>query len=97
MQSLKTVLSKVNLKNDEDKYLSREFQQYGIFLAEKLEDMSHKALYIKMAKEISREVLSSALSFVLDANAKSKGKLFMWKVTQLRKVAPVDTAKAKAL
>lgn len=87
MQSLKTVLSKVNLNNDEDKYLSREFQQYGIFLAEKLEDLGHKALYIKMAKEVSRETLASALSFVLDANAKSKAKLFMWKVAKLRKTA----------
>ena len=91
MQSLKSVLSKVKI-TDEDKYLSREFQKYGIYLAEKLEDMSHKALYIKMAKNYPRKILASALSFVLDANARSKGKLFMWKTKQL-----IDTATKKHL
>jgi hypothetical protein len=92
MQSLKTVLSKVDLNTNEDKYLSREFQQYGIFLSEKLGDAKHKALYIKMAKETPRDILSSALSFVLDANARSKAKLFMWKVKLL-----VDSKKPKAI
>ena len=88
MQSLKMVLSRVNLGNTEDKYLSREFQKYGIYLAEKLEDMSHKVIYIKFAKTIPRDILDQALSFVLDANAKSKAKLFMWKVAQLRRAKP---------
>ncbi len=91
MQSLKTILSKTKI-TDEDKYLSREFQKYGIYLAEKLEDMPHKALYIKMAKEKPRDVLDSALSFVLDSKANSKAKLFMWKVKQL-----VDTKTTKPL
>lgn len=93
MQKLGAVLSKINLKNNEDKYLSREFQQFGIYLSEKLEDPKHKALYIKMAKELPRETLGAALSFVLDANAKSKAKLFMWKVKQLK----LDTPRGKAL
>lgn len=84
MQSLKTVLSKIKI-TDQDKYLSREFQKYGLYLAQKLEDVKHKALYIKMAKERPRRLLDQALSFVLDAKAKSKAKLFMWKVTQLLK------------
>ena len=84
MQSLKNVLSKIDLNINEDKYLSREFQKYGIYLAEKLEDSSHKGIYIKFAKIIPREILDQALSFVLDANADSKAKLFMWKVKQLR-------------
>lgn len=82
MQDLKTILSKVNL-DDTDKYLSREFQKYGIYLSERLGDMKHKALYIKMAKETDRRILADALSFVLDANARSKPRLFMWKVKQL--------------
>lgn len=92
MQSLKTVISKIDLKTNEDKYLSREFQQYGIYLSEKLNDPSHKPLYIKMAKEKPREVLAAALSFVLDSNADSKAKLFMWKVKQL-----IDTKAKKTL
>jgi len=84
MKLLKTILSQAKI-DDRDKYLSREFQQYGIYLAEKLQDLPHKALYIKMAKQQKREVLEEALSFVLDANARSKAKLFMWKVAQLNK------------
>ncbi|MCL4390198.1 MAG: hypothetical protein M1484_02110 [Patescibacteria group bacterium] len=85
MQSLKTVLSRINL-DDQDKFLSREFQKYGIYLAERLGDMVHKPLYIKMAKEIDRKILDQALSFVLDANARSKARLFMWKVTQIKAI-----------
>lgn len=82
MQSIKTILSGINF-DGRDKYLSREFQKYGIYLAEKLGDMKHKALYIKMAKEQDRKILDQALSFVLDANARSKARLFMWKVKQI--------------
>lgn len=92
MQSLKTILSHLNI-DDQDKYLSREFQKYGIYLAEQLGDMPHKALYIKMAKVESRQLLAEALSFVLDANARSKAKLFMWKVKELTSRRPLDITK----
>ena len=82
MQSIGDVLHKFNPV--EDKYISREFQSYGIFLAEALDDDKHKALYIKLAKTVPRALLEKALSFVADAHAKSKGKLFMWKLKQLR-------------
>jgi hypothetical protein len=69
----------------EDKYISREFQQYGIELAAELGDEKHKALYIKLAKETPRGLLESAKSFVKDApNVKSRGRLFMWKLKQLK-------------
>ncbi len=83
MQSIKQVLDKFNPTTD--KYISREFQSFGVHLAEALDDMKHKSLYIKMAKTIHRSILEKALSFCVDSNAKSKGALFMWKVTQLRK------------
>lgn len=83
MKTIGSIISKVQI-NDQDKYLSREFQRYGIFLAEKLGDMGHKALYIKMAKEQPRQMLDDALSFVLDSQADSKARLFMWKVKQLK-------------
>ena len=69
----------------EDKYISREFQSYGIFLAETLGDYKHKSLYIRLAKTVPRAVLEKALSFVKDANAHSRAKLFMWKMKELRK------------
>ncbi len=68
-----------------NKYVSREFQDFGYRLAVSLGDLPHKSLYIKMAKEIERGILERALAFVSDANAQSKARLFMWKVRQLKK------------
>lgn len=82
MQSIGDVLKKFN--PTQDKYVSREFQSFGVHLAEALDDMKHKSLYIKMAKEIHRSILEKALSFCIDSNAKNKGALFMWKVTKLK-------------
>jgi hypothetical protein len=73
-------------KSDEDKYISREFQKYGYDLAKELDDMDHKALYIKLAKEENRGLLESARNFVKDAkDVDHKGKLFMWKLSKLKK------------
>lgn len=70
----------------EDRFISREFQKYGYELAQELGDLERKALYMKLAKEIPRHLLESARNFVKDAtNVKNPAKLFMWKLTQLRK------------
>jgi hypothetical protein len=75
----------VNLNRDNDKYISVEFQKYGYDLAVELNDLKHKALYIKLAKTTPRVILENARSFVKDAyNAKSKGRLFMWKIKKLK-------------
>jgi hypothetical protein len=66
------------------KYISREFQAYGLYLAEKLNDDKHKTLYIKLAKTTPRYLLDDALSFVMESNAKKKGALFMWKLKELK-------------
>ncbi|PIP56881.1 hypothetical protein COX05_00740 [candidate division WWE3 bacterium CG22_combo_CG10-13_8_21_14_all_39_12] len=69
-----------------DKNVSQEFQIFGVHIAEQLNDMSHKSLYIKLAKTEPRSRLHKTLQFVLDyPNAKSKGKLFMYKLKELRK------------
>ncbi len=85
-QSIQQILLKFNPV--EDKYISREFQSYGIYLAETLGDYKHKSLYIRLAKTMPRSVLEKALTFVKDAKAHSKAKLFMWKMKQLRQPAP---------
>ncbi len=72
-----------NFNPEENRYISREFQSFGVHLAEKLNDSRRKALYIKYAKYIPRPVLEEALRFVIDSNAKSKGALFMWKLKEL--------------
>lgn len=82
MQTVGDILKKFNPL--EDKYISREFQAYGIYLAENLGDYKHKALYIRLAKTIPRAILEKALSFVKDSNARNRGRLFMWKMKQLK-------------
>lgn len=83
MQSVKQILTKFNPL--EDKYISQEFQKYGYDLAKELKDLKHKALYIKLAKEMPRGLLDEARGFVKDAgHVKSKPRLFMWKLKNLR-------------
>jgi len=75
-----------DLPKEKDKYISREFQIYGYELAEELGDLKNKSLYIKLAKETPRGLIESARGFVKDAkNARSRPRLFMWKLTQLKK------------
>jgi hypothetical protein len=77
------ILNKFN--NDEDKYISREFQKYGYDLADALGDLKNKSLYIKLAKETPRALLEQAKNFVKDAyQVKSKARLFMWKLKELK-------------
>jgi len=73
--------------DDKGGKISREFQDYGYRLAVELNDMGHKSLYIKMSRDVHRGILEAARSFVLDANARNRARLFMWKVSQLRKEA----------
>lgn len=82
MQSIKQILAKFD--PTKDKYITREFQSYGIYLAEELNDYRHRGLYIKLSKTVHRAILEKALSFVLDSNAKNKGALFMWKLNLLK-------------
>lgn len=78
------VLKKYKVDNT-DKYISREFQKYGYDLAQELGDAKGVSLYIKLAKETPRGLLESARSFVRDAyNVRSKSRLFMWKLTELK-------------
>lgn len=82
MQSIKTVLKRFDPVKD--KYVSREFQAFGLKLAEDLDDYKHRGLYMKLAKTVHRSVLERALSFAIDSNVDNKGALFMWKLQQLK-------------
>lgn len=84
MQSIKQVLKKFDPVTD--KYVSREFQTFGLYLAEQLDDYKHRSLYIKLAKTVHRSILEKALSFVSDSNADNRGALFMWKLKELRSI-----------
>lgn len=84
MKSISKVLEETKgLKRP--KNLSQEFQVYGVYLADTLGDMKHYSLYIKLAKTIERGLLEEALNFTKGyLSAKNKGRVFMWKLKQLR-------------
>ena len=64
-----------------------EFQAYGNRLADELGDRLHRALYIKLAKNEDRNLLDAAREFVFRSEkATTKGRLFMWKLTELKKL-----------
>jgi hypothetical protein len=83
LSSVGDVLKK--FKKDEDKYISYEFQKYAYDLAKELNDLSHKSLYMRLAKNTPRALLENARNFVKDAyKVDSKGRLFMWKLSKLK-------------
>lgn len=83
--SIGDILKKFN-PVDKDKYISREFQKYGYDLATELGELKRVSLYIKLAKETPRALIEKARSFVKDApNVQSRGRLFMWKLSELKK------------
>ena len=84
MESLKGILLAYDLDSP-TKYISKEFQDYGYRLAVEMDDLHRASMYIKFAKTIDRSVLEVARNFVKDApNVKSKPRLFMWKLKQMR-------------
>lgn len=84
MQKISDIVNKYKL-TDTDKYLSREFQKYAYDLAVELNDLSHKSLYMKICKDTPRILIERARTFVSDASqARSKGRLFMWRLKQLK-------------
>lgn len=93
MQKVGDVLKK--FKIEDDKYVSREFQQYGYDLATELGDLKRVSYYIKIARDYPRGFIESARSFVKDAyNVRSRAKLFTWKLTELRKGKEKKDAKS---
>ncbi|MFQ5492678.1 MAG: hypothetical protein ACE5DX_00765 [Candidatus Dojkabacteria bacterium] len=72
-----------------NRYVSTEHQDYGLRLATNLNDLNHRALYIKLAKDVPRSKIESAASFALDypdMKGKNKGRLFMWKLSQIAEI-----------
>ena len=83
-QSVGDVIKKFD--SDKDKYISQEFQKYGYDLAQELGDPKNVSLYIKLAKITPRGILETARNFIKDAyQVQSRPKLFMWKLTELKK------------
>lgn len=71
------------------KHSPLEFQAFGYFLAENLNDLNHRSIYIKMAKLLNRKILETAYHYVKEnapnlSGKSAQAKLFMWKVKQLK-------------
>ncbi|OGC45294.1 hypothetical protein A2V49_01745 [candidate division WWE3 bacterium RBG_19FT_COMBO_34_6] len=85
MESISDILKKKSFNSDKrNKY---EFQAYGNRLAEELNDTAHRSLYIKLAKTEDRNLLETARLHVMGAEKiVEKGRLFMWKLNELKKL-----------
>jgi len=82
-QSMFDLLSKYDL--DKNKYISQEWQDYAYRLAMFLDDLTHKSLYMRLAKNTLRAQLEEAKNFVSDAyQVKNKASLFMWKLKEIK-------------
>jgi hypothetical protein len=91
-QPLQSLFNQYQLQ-DKGGYITQEFQDYGYRLAMELNDPEHKSLYIKLAKTTDRSLLEQALTFVSDAQARSKARLFMWKLKELKQAKKVPKSK----
>jgi len=84
VKSISKIIDETKHK-DRPKNISTEFQMYGVFLAETLEDTKRYGLYIKLAKTYPRGILEEALNYTKDYhNARNKGKIFLWRLKQLK-------------
>lgn len=82
--SIVSVLDKYEVDETKQRRISREWQDYAYRLAVALDDTAHTPIYMRLVKNNPKEIIEKAKSFVLDANARSKGKMFMWKLKQLK-------------
>ena len=82
--SILGILDKYELDEPKQKRISREFQDYAYRLALDLSDTAHVPIYMRIVKNNPREIVERARAFVIDSNARSKAKLFMWKLKQLK-------------
>ena len=82
MKSISQIL--IGFNPTKDKYISRDFQSYGIYLAEQFNDYKNRGMWIRLAKMNHRSVLEKAYSFTIDSNADNKIALFLWKLKQLK-------------
>jgi hypothetical protein len=77
-------------------YVTQEYQSYGAWLANALNDKKRMSMYIKWAKEKPRSVLESAYRFTADyPDARDKSRLFMWKVKELEEQTEEKNRKKK--
>lgn len=84
MDSIQDILKKKSIKGDHRN--KHEFQAFGNRLADEFGEPDKRSLYIKLAKNEDRNLLEVAREFVMRSeNATTRGKLFMWKLSELKR------------
>lgn len=67
------------------KNIAYEFQEFGVRLAHELGDLRRKSYYIKLSKQVERQLLERARDHALGYHKpKSKAKIFMWFLKELK-------------
>lgn len=85
MNLIGDILNNYHIETDKQRRISREWQDYAYRLALELDDLKHKSLYMRLAKNEDRALLEEVRIFVRGAiKAKNKGGLFMWKLRELK-------------
>jgi 2-polyprenyl-3-methyl-5-hydroxy-6-metoxy-1,4-benzoquinol methylase len=88
MISARELLTSVNILDQTQttgkRHPKNEFQAYAYRLAYDLKDLDNLHIYMRLSKSIERSLLESAYSFVLDSTSSDKGRLFLWRLKQLR-------------
>ncbi len=89
--SAKSILTNINILDIEDvkaskgrRHASKEFQAFAYKLSKDLNDPDHLGIYMKLAKNIDRSVMERAYSYAIDSTSEFKGRVFLWKLKQLR-------------
>ena len=87
MKQIKNLIKRKKLSESGSSVrIKYEFQAYGQRLAGELHDSARETLYMKLAKEVDRRLLEQAREYVVGSeNVRSRGALFMYKLTELRK------------
>lgn len=63
---------------------AHEFQDYAYRLASDLRDLENLQIYMRLAKNVPRYLLETSYQYVADSNVENKGRLFLWKLKQLK-------------
>jgi hypothetical protein len=67
-----------------NRFVSTPEQLLALKICQVLGDETHKGFYLRLCKYTKAAIIEQALSFVVDAQVENKGKLFSWKVKQIR-------------
>jgi hypothetical protein len=83
--AMSNILKGVKLDENKQRRIAHEWQDYAYRLALELEDTAHTSLYMRLCKNTPRFILEEARCSIKDnLNVRNKGRLFMWKVKEIR-------------